>query len=88
MTPITHDGKTALYHIRGLQENMSVVVNGKTYIFKPRGGVGLAWVDNADVGGVLAIRRKCCGGKLSPEFAYANSSQADYWVGLNGGSYE
>jgi hypothetical protein len=86
--PVIVDSKTALYVRRGLQGDKIVNVNGKAYTFKPRGGVGLAWVDNADVGAVLEIRAVCCGGQRTPVFDYANSNQANYWLQLNGGSYE
>lgn len=82
------EGKTALYAIRGLQADRTVVVNGNRYTFKPRGGVGLAFINNADIGAVLGIRRTCCGGRTTPEFALANEAQAAYWVEKNGGQYE
>lgn len=87
MSPVIWDGKVALYRKRGLQADRSVIVNGRTYVFKPRGGVGLAWVSDTDVDAVLAIRQKCCGGQTTPEFAYANEAQAQYWVEMNGGQY-
>jgi len=87
-SPVKEDGKTAIIHKRGLNMDKTVIANGKTYVFRGRGGVFMAWVSAADVEAVLGIRRICCGGQSTPEFVPANSAQVAYWVKLNGGQKE
>lgn len=86
--PVTRDNKTALMHRRGLSVDKTVIANGRSYTFRGRGGVFMAWIDNQDIEAVLSIKRVCCGGQTTPEFGYANSAQVAYWVRLNGGQIE
>ena len=78
--PIHKDGQVAL--VVGYGTEQRIRVGEKEYYFQNRGGVTLSWVDDADEGAVLSVKKVCCGGKTSPMFRYANSAQIAHWEGL------
>lgn len=75
------DGKTALVRYMAIEQEVRLA-NGKVYYFRDRGGVCLAWVDNADVPAVLDIKKKCCGGKTRSIFQLPTQAQIEYWESL------
>ena len=68
--------------VRYMPLGQTVDVNGKTYVFDPRGGVSLCWVEEEDVPAVLDIMKVCCGGRRRRIFQHANQAQIDFWERL------
>jgi hypothetical protein len=77
-------GKVAMRYGQPIQKLLQLG-NKHSYIFVPRFSVSLAWVDEEDVGIILAVppKRKCCGGGKSSGFTLANQASINCWT--NGG---
>ena len=74
------DGKTALVRYTPLPYDVTIQVNGNTYVFKNHMGVTMAWIANEDVEAVLLHRHSCCSGTRVPTFQRANDAQIAHWM--------
>lgn len=84
-TPQTNPAnQTALKYYQPAQVLAQKTPSGSDYVFVPRAGISLAWVNEADVGNLLGRKAGCnCGGKKRQAFFYANEADVRRWT--NGG---
>jgi len=61
-----------------------VKVGGKEYVFDARYSVSLIFVDESDVGSLLAVRGGCCG-KQKQIITLASETAYKHWLDGNGG---
>lgn len=78
--PIQNEqGQIALKKLNQTQQY--VEIRGTGYVFSVQHNVSMAWINEEDVGSVLAIKKACCGGSPKPLFVYASEMDVNRWLG-------
>lgn len=78
---ITQNGEVAIAYYQTIPH--VVKANGYAYAFVVKANICMAWIKEADVGVIMSLTKKCCGGQRTAAYRYANESDVRRWT--NGG---
>jgi hypothetical protein len=77
---INDAGQVAVKYFQPLDQILEI--RGKTYFFKVRKSISIAWIDAEDVDAVLNVTKECCGGNRQKVFRLEHETHVKRWLNL------
>ena len=71
-------GKVAVKYFQPLNNDLKV--NGKTYSFKVKKSISIAWIEPEDVDAVLNVVKECCGGNRMRVYKLEHETHVRRWL--------
>jgi hypothetical protein len=83
MAETNTSGQIAIKYRQAIQVLVQQTPSKTDYVFIPKGGVSMAWINLEDYGDVIGRYKVCCGGHKRQSFIEANEQDIRIWT--NGG---
>ena len=73
-------GQVAVKYFQPLDQDLKI--RDKTYHFRVKKSLSIAWVDTEDVDSVLNVVKECCGGNRMRVFRLEHETHVKRWLNL------
>jgi len=73
-------GQVAVKYFQPLDQDLRI--RNKTYSFRVKKSISLAWIDAEDVDDVLNVVKECCGGNRMRVYKLEHETHVKRWLNL------